>query len=78
MKRAEASLQSFLTSALAAYKLSAPHLGRFMPEYRAPRYTLNGRLGGSQSQSGRLGGETNLLPSRESNHDSSSDAQPVA
>ena len=47
-------LHSTLPSALDGGQLSDSRSGRFIPGY-IPSYTLNWRLGGPQSQPGRLG-----------------------
>jgi hypothetical protein len=56
----------FLISALGG-EWSASRPGRFTPSKRAPRYTLDWRLGGLQSRSGRCGVKKNVLSLRVSN-----------
>jgi hypothetical protein len=54
----EVRLHAFLTLALVGGEWSASHPGRFIP-WKEPRYTLDRRLGGPQSRSGRGGKEKN-------------------
>jgi hypothetical protein len=51
----------FLTSALDGSEWYVSRPCRFTPRERAPRYTLDARLGGSQNRSGRRGVKKNLL-----------------
>jgi hypothetical protein len=62
----------FLTSALAGGEWSASRSGG-----KSPRYPLDRRLGGPQSQSGRRGEEKNLDPTGARNSDHSV-VQPAA
>ena len=53
----EAELHSFLTSALDGREWSTSRSESFMPGKKKQGYTLNGRPGGLQNSSGRLGDE---------------------
>jgi hypothetical protein len=53
-----------LTSALVGSECSASRPCRFTPRGKSPRYPLDGRLGGTQSRSGRRG-EEKILDSTE-------------
>jgi hypothetical protein len=52
-------LHAFLNSALDEGEWSASRPSRFTPKETAPQYSLERRLGGPQSQSGRGGGKKN-------------------
>jgi hypothetical protein len=54
----------FLTSALVGGEMLASRPGRFTPRRNIPPYPFDRRLGGPQSQSGRLGEENILDPTR--------------
>jgi hypothetical protein len=55
-------IHTFLTSALVAGEWSASRPGRFTPGGNSPRYPLDRRLGGPQSQYGLHGKEKFLDP----------------
>jgi hypothetical protein len=65
--RLEVRALPFLISALDGGEWSASHPGRFTSGGNQPRYPLDRRLGGPQSQSEHYGEEKNLPPFREWN-----------